>query len=329
VISTPASIGYQSKTKQTWDTFRVDYETKIVSRLDGKSKQAVMDTLKVFERISKPKFVASITTDLVDAFSTTRLKEKGIRGRTLSPSTVNKDLRYLRSMVRVAHDWGLIAKLPKFHFLKTVKKLPTFVPPDHFTAIYKACDSASLPNDIPNVSAGDWWRALLIMAYMTGWRIGQIVALKWSDVDLEGRTALTRAEVEGNKGGRDERIPLHPIAVSHLKRLAGSFDERVFPWNKQYRKLWPIFAEIQGGTTLADGSKLKQCGKNGWYGFHDFRRAFATLNAQQMDLFELQGLMQHKSLETTRRYVNMATQLNETVKNLFVPSVPETMSIVG
>ena len=31
--------------------------------------------------------------------------------------------------------------------------------------------------------------------------------------------------------------------------------------------------------------------------------------------------MQHKSLETTRLYVNMAQRLNETVKTLFVPPV--------
>lgn len=61
-------------------------------------------------------------------------------------------------------------------------------------------------------------------------------------------------------------------------------------------------------------------GKRGdWYGFHDLRRGFATMNAGSMDLFELQGLMQHKTLETTRKYVNMAKRYNETVKNLFVP----------
>ena len=320
---------YQSKKKKTWADFRSEYESKIVSRFEGKSKQAIMDTLKVFERVAKPKTVQAITTELVDDFATKRLAEKGIRKRTLSPATVNKDLRYVRSMMRIAHEWGLVVKVPKFRFLKTAKKMPTFVPPEHFTAIYKACDAASLPNDVPNVSAGDWWRALIVLAYMTGWRVGQIVSLKWSDIDLDKGTALTRAEVAGNKGNRDERIPLHPIAVTHLRRLAGSFDERVFPWSKQYRKLWPIFEEIQRNATLADGTPLPECGKNGWYGFHDFRRAFATLNAQQMDLFELQGLMQHKSLDTTRQYVNMASQLNETVKNLFVPSIPETSSEVG
>ena len=132
------------------------------------------------------------------------------------------------------------------------------------------------------------------------------------------RLSLTRFRIAGKLA----QSPLDdPIAIAHLKGIQGAFDERVFPWNKQYRKLWPIFQEMQQAAKLGDGSPLKECGKNGWYGFHDLRRAFATLNAQQMDLFELQGLMQHKSLETTRQYVNMATRLNQTVKGLFVPDV--------
>ena len=43
------------------------------------------------------------------------------------------------------------------------------------------------------------------------------------------------------------------------------------------------------------------------------------MNAATINLFELHGLMQHKSLETTRQYVNMAKGYDETVKNLFVP----------
>ena len=171
-----------AKDKKSWADFRTAYETKIdvsdkspnrtwgafstclfhsvSSTLKtcsttsvGTVKQAILDTLKVFERVSKPKLVSAITTDMVDQFATKRLAEKGIRGRTLSPATVNKDLRYIRAMMRVAHDWGLVAKVPKLRFLKVAKKLPTFVPPDHFAAIYRACDAATLPNDIPNTTA--------------------------------------------------------------------------------------------------------------------------------------------------------------------------------
>ena len=38
-----------------------------------------------------------------------------------------------------------------------------------------------------------------------------------------------------------------------------------------------------------------------------------------MDLFELQKLMQHRSLETTRGYVNMAGKLKKAIKKVHVP----------
>lgn len=57
------------------------------------------------------------------------------------------------------------------------------------------------------------------------------------------------------------------------------------------------------------------------YGFHDLRRAFATLNASSLSADELQGLMRYKSYQTTQRYINMASQLNKAVDKLHVPDV--------
>ena len=57
------------------------------------------------------------------------------------------------------------------------------------------------------------------------------------------------------------------------------------------------------------------------YGFHDLRRAFATLNAETLSADSLQALMRHKSYTTTQGYINMAKQLNRSVENLHVPDV--------
>ena len=56
------------------------------------------------------------------------------------------------------------------------------------------------------------------------------------------------------------------------------------------------------------------------YGFHDERRAFATLNAGQMSADALQKLMRHKSYSTTQRYINMSKQVDDAVDSLFVPA---------
>ncbi len=155
---------------------------------------------------------------------------------------------------------------------------------------------------------------------MTGWRISQILALRWEDVDLEKGTALSRAG--DNKGRRDVFLPLHPVIVTHLRKLTGSFDPCVFPWNHRRRSLWEEFATIQEKAKLADGSPLPQAGRFGnRYGFHDLRRGFATENAEEMDLFELQQLMQHQSLEATRLYVGISKKLINAVANLKVPSI--------
>ena len=66
----------------------------------------------------------------------------------------------------------------------------------------------------PVLSPADWWRALLVMGAMTGWRIGQLLELRREDVDLAEGFVITRAA--HNKGKRDRKIELHPLAVEHL-----------------------------------------------------------------------------------------------------------------
>ncbi len=314
---------YQAKDRRTWADFRKDYEAKIAARSDLLSRTAARQSLDAFERVAKPKLVSAITTDFIDKFTTDRMKDAGIKGRKISPATINKDLRYIRLVLNIAHEWGLIARVPRIRFLKQPQRLPTYMSPEHFAAVYTACNVAQEPSGIPNVATPDWWRALLVTAYMSGWRVGQLLSLKWSDIDLEAKTAITRAEVVGNKGKRDNRIPLHPVVIEHLKRLEGSFSTHVFPWNHERRQLWPEFHRIQEAAILTDGSPMPQAGKNGWYGFHDLRRGFATMNAESMDLFELQALMQHKTLATTQGYVAMAKRLQKPVNNLFVPTIPQ------
>ena len=318
---------YHATQRATWEQFFERYKAHVDGRYDAPSRKAGILSLKTFARIAKPKLLKSIDTAKVDEFIVLRKKEtitvksRGGAVRSISPATINRELRYIRAALRLAADWGFIEKVPRVRFLKLQQKLPTFVPPEHFSAMYQACKVATMPNDLPNVLPADWWRGLLVLLYMTGWRVGQTLKLKMEDIDFEAGTALSRADA--NKGRRDQLIPLHPLVIQHLKPLTASFCPFVFPWNHNSRTLWSEFARIQEAAKLADKSPMPKAGKNGgWYGFHDLRRGFATINAGSMDLFELQALMQHKSLTTTQGYVSMATRLQKPVNNLFVPSLP-------
>ena len=151
------------------------------------------------------------------------------------------------------------------------------------------------------------------------------MSLKWSDVDLDAATAITRHA--DHKGNRTEKIALHPVVIDHLRGLR-SFDDRVFPWDKDRRGLYDEFARIQdaAGIYLAcpyagderHGECTDACHR---YGFHDERRAFATMNAMNMTREALQALMRHRDPNTTDLYINYARQVKPAVANLHVPNV--------
>jgi len=311
---------YQSNDRKTWADFRKEYKAKIVEGLNVNTRRQVLNALDHFQRIINPKKVSTIRTQTIDAFRAKRRTEAGKKQEsTVSRATVNKELRHLRAALRKARKWGYLAEAPDFEFEKEARELPVYVSPEHFAAIYKACDKAKLPTG-QGYSAADWWRGLIVMAYMTGWRISELLGLRRDDLDLDKEEAITRADA--NKGKRDEAVKLHPVVVQHLRKLGG-FSPTVFPWYRSQWALMQAFADIQeeAGVHLPCHGKHVHTPFCHVYGFHDFRRAFATMNADRLTADALQALMRHKSYATTQRYINLARQLDAAVDALHVPEV--------
>jgi integrase len=311
---------YQMHTTKLWDDFRAEYELRVLSGLAARSKDEALTALAHFKRIVKPVRVFALCTAHVDDFIARRRQERGKKkGDLVSPATVKKDLRHLKAALNVAHDWGYLPRVPKFRMEKVPKKLARYMTGDHFAAVYRACDKARMPEDQP-YPAADWWRALFVTGYMTGWRIGDMLALRREDLDLDTATALTR--FEDNKGKRDDLVKLHPVVVEHLRKLAG-FDPHVFPWNHDRRTLDEELRRVQKAADIhlpchKGHEHTDACHA---YGFHDLRRAFATMNADKLTPDALQALMRHKSYQTTQVYINMARQMDAAVASLHVPEV--------
>lgn len=310
---------YKSEAKKTWKEFRDRYE-KYAARMEPQTRRLTFEAFDRFEEIIKPARIGAVKTETIDEFISQRREAAGKKkGSTISPASINKELRHLKAALRIAHDWGYLPTVPKMRMLKEPGKLAVYVTPEHFAAIYQACDTATSPSDQP-FTAADWWRGLMVMGYMTGWRISELLGLRKDDVDLEAGFAITRWE--DNKGKRDERIKLQPVVVEHLRKLAG-FDPCVFPWNRNARALLTEFARIQeaAGIKLPCNGKHKHTRFCYVYSFHDLRRAFATMNADRLTADALQKLMRHKSYQTTQRYIAMARQMDEAVALVFVPDV--------
>jgi integrase len=308
---------YKSQLNTAWQDFRKDFEAKILPGLSLATRYEVTGALDHFQRIVKPAKVAHLATPHVDQYVAARRTERGkLKGSRVSPATINKELRHLKAVLGVAREWGHLPSLPKFRMERVPRKLAVYVTPEHFAELYRACDAAREPSGLP-YPAADWWRGLLVTAYMTGWRIGALLSLRRDDLDLEAGTALSRAE--DNKGKRDAKTPLHPIVVEHLRKLP-VFTPAVFPWYHARRRLYVVLDAIQ------EAAGVRPDGR-GRYGFHDLRRAFATMNADKLTPDALQALMQHKSYQTTQGYINMARQLNPAVAGLYVPQLPGNASM--
>lgn len=205
---------YHSLARAKWQDFRKDFESKILSRTSSGNQLSAKIAFDHFERLCKPVFVRSLRTSTIDEFVARRMKEKGLRGGDIAPATINRELRYLRAALRKAVKWKYLIEMPDIAMLREPEKLPTFITPEHFELIYNKCDAALMPQGLP-YPISDWWQALLVFAYMTGWRISEPLALRRDDLDLNAGTAITRHT--DNKGKRNDVVPLHPIVVEHLR----------------------------------------------------------------------------------------------------------------
>src|SRR5918994_552378 len=137
----------------------------------------------------------------------------------LSGSTVQKIHHVLHKGLRQAVMWNLIPRNPADSV-----KVPTPTPKEMHPL------SAEQARILLEAARGDRLEALYVLALHTGMRRGELLALKWTDVDLDNTTVrvrrtLTRGQdgrgyIVGaaTKSGKGRHVRLTPRAVEALKR---------------------------------------------------------------------------------------------------------------
>lgn len=135
---------------------------------------------------------------------------------------------------------------------------------------------------------------LVLLALYTGLRKGELLGLRWSDLDLEaGSVAVGRA-----KTGSRSLLPLHPRALGVLRKL---------PRRGEFVFCHPDGAPLQD-VRSSFKSALRRAGLPP-IRWHDLRHTFASwLVLGGADLFTVQELMGHRSLSMTRRYAHLSME---------------------
>ena len=109
-----AADTYRDHSHKQWVAFRGEYEMSVGSRQKPGSRLSTKIALDHFERLIKLRLVSSIRTATINEYVTKRRPERGRKKRsTVSPATINKALRHIKAVLKVACDYRYLIEMPK------------------------------------------------------------------------------------------------------------------------------------------------------------------------------------------------------------------------
>jgi integrase len=138
-------------------------------------------------------------------------------------------------------------------------------------------------------------RPMVICAMNTGMRLGEILNLKWRDVDFENAIIT----VEHSKSGLSRRIPVNQQLWNTLRNLE-KFSGCPYVFNHDGKRYTYV--------RKAFGNAVKKAGIE-TFRFHDLRHHFASnLAMAGVNLKAIQVLLGHKSFDMTLRYAHLSEE---------------------
>ncbi len=226
----------------------------------------------------------AIDVRLIEAYKAEKLKSG------LAAKTINNHLTVLRKLLTVATEWTLIESVPHVKWLRTPE------------AEFDFLDFAEAELLLRN--ADDDWRAMITVAAKTGLRLGELLALRWEDVDFTNQKIMVRRSVARGivgtpKNGKSREVPLSAETVRVLKGHRHLRGELVFASDRGRMR-------TKGSTKRPLWRACKQAGlrRIGW---HKLRHTFAShLAMRGVPLKVIQELLGHATIEMTMRYAHLA-----------------------
>jgi len=215
-----------------------------------------------------------------------------------SPSSINRAIAAARSFCRFLFEEDRLAMNPA-QALRSIRLGPPLAP-KHLT-VAEVQRLLSLPS--PDTAVGRRDRAILMLLYNTGLRVGELCALSREDVRLpaEGWGIL---QVVG-KGRRLHRLPINrPAANALLAYLADRKDAEPALFLNRNGTRFSV-----RGIALLVNRYLQAAGITDRSGPHVLRHTFAThaLRARP-NIRAVQELLGHAWVTTTQRYTHLEVE---------------------
>lgn len=138
-------------------------------------------------------------------------------------------------------------------------------------------------------SRNTWLKPAMQLSIETAMRQGELLALRWEDVDLAKRVAFLRL----TKNGESRAVPLSSRAIAVLESIPRAIKGQVIPQEKQ--GLYSAFM------TACKRAEIEN------FTWHDIRHEALSALAERGDLsvLELSAISGHKTLRLVQLYVQM------------------------
>jgi integrase len=173
-----------------------DYQ--INGRRSARSARLSISHLRKFFGFDR---AVDITTDRIKAYAADRQEAKAAN------ASINRELAALKRMFSLAVEDGRLSHSPYIPTLEEDNARQGFV------------DHAAFVSLRANLS--EYLRDPITFLYLSGWRLGEMKALEWRDVDLAGKVVHLRPEISKNKDAR-----LLPLSGELLEIMDRAREER-------------------------------------------------------------------------------------------------------
>lgn len=259
--------------------------------------------ISAWERFTDNPDVSLISNRTVEEF------RNAARGGGLGAVTTNKYWGHLRSVLRRVgpptdgNPWALDLfpgwRVPAMRPCKVEFKRPRRLGHDELNRAYLAARHMKHP--VRDLSVPTFfWQALLVVAYNTGLRCRDLLAIRWSDINTDHQTLYVKTQ----KTGVEADLPLHAITMAHLSRLPRNHTH-VFPLNRHY--LYQLWNEL-----------CERANVN--FGLHDIRRT-ACSDVDSVDRGLGKYLLLHASRDVTEKsYLNSIDDLRPAIEKMEWPT---------
>ena len=231
-----------------------------------------------------------ISPILIEKYKQDRRESKTARGEDRAPSTVNRELELLSKVFSLAIDHGLSIPNP-------CRKVKRFREDNERNRYLSDQEEARLLCVLTGPRAA--LRPVVILAIHTGMRRGELLNLRWPNVDFtRGLIHVMNSQREKTKSGHSRSIPMNFIARRELLALHDEtgHTEYVF-FNEKTQK---PRADLQNGFRTA----CRAAGLDDLR-FHDLRHTTATRLADAgTNIREIMVILGHRCIQTSARYIH-------------------------